>query len=94
MSNLKNTLKEIDARLNFIQPKTMDELISTVHNTSGAGNYGTHFTIVKFRGYLQGVRVYVTGREKSHVLPSKNKVYSVFKGIDKYEKAGFVIEND
>lgn len=94
MANLKSTLNRIDKNLNRFQPNTMDELIEIVHKTTGAGDYGTHFTIVKYMGYTQGVRVYVTGRSKSHVLPNKGKVYSVFNGLDKYIDAGFQIEND
>ena len=90
---LKNVLKEIDSVLNKVQPRTMDELIDTVHSVPGTGNYGTHFTIVKYMGELQGVRVYVSGRKISHPLPSKDKVYSVFNGLDKYIKAGWEIEN-
>lgn len=80
--------------LNQFKPSTMDELINIVHSTTGAGNYGTSFSIVKYMGYLQGIRVYVTGRSKSHVLPAKGKVYSTFQGVDKYEKAGYKVEND
>lgn len=94
MNNLKQVLKRIDENLNRRQPKTMDELIDVVHSTDGAENYGTHYSIVKYLGYLQGIRVYVTGRDKSHVLPAKGKVYSVFQGIEKYEKAGWQIENE
>ena len=94
MANISSTLKAIDANLNLMQPSTMDELINIVHSTEGVGNYGTHFTIVKHMGYIQGIRVYLSGRTKSHVLPSKNKVYSVFKGLDHFIKAGWIIEND
>lgn len=94
MKNLKQTLKDIDTKLNLVQPKTMDDLINTVHSVEGAENYGTSFSIVKYMGYLQGVRVYVTGKTKTHLLPAKGKVYSVFNGIEKYEKAGYKIEND
>jgi len=93
-TSIKDTLKRIDENLNRLQPSTMDELIDVVHSTEGAGNYGTSFSIVKYKGYLQGIRVYVTGRNKSHALPAKDKVYSTFKGIEKYESAGFMIEND
>lgn len=94
MSNINTVLNRIDKNLNRFQPKTMDDLIKIVHSTTGAANYGTHFTIVKYMGYLQGVRVYVTGRTKSHPLPSKDKVYSVFNGLDKYITAGWEIENE
>ena len=94
MSKLQATLARIDRNLNKFQPSTMDDLINIVHSTTGAGDYGTHFTIVKYMGYLQGVRVYVTGRSKSHVLPAKGKVYSTFQGIEKYEAAGYQIENE
>jgi len=93
MSNsIAKTLKEIDKTLNQVQPKTMDELIETVHKVQGAGNYGTSFSIVKYMGYIQGVRVYVTGRSKTHQLPAQNKVYSVFRGLEKYEEAGYKVE--
>ena len=91
---LKTVLKRIDRNLNRFRPKTMDDLINIVHMTTGAGNYGTSFHIVKYMGYLQGVRVYVTGRSISHPLPAKDKVYSVFQGIEKYEEAGFPIDNE
>lgn len=94
MKNLQSTLNNIDFNLNKFKPSTMDELINIVHSTTGAGSYGTHFTIVKYMGYLQGVRVYVTGKSKSHVLPKNGKVYSVFNGLEKYISAGFNIEND
>lgn len=94
MKNINAVLKAIDNKLNEVKPSTMDDLISCVHTVPGAECYGTHFSIVKYMGYLQGVRVYVTGRSKSHPLPAANKVYSVFKGIEKYEAAGYKIEND
>ena len=92
--NIKNYLTAIDTTLNKVQPKTMDDLISCVHAVPGGESYGTYFTIVKYMGYLQGVRVYVTGRSKSHLLPSKGKVYATMQGTEKYEKAGYQIEND
>ncbi len=92
MSNLKSFLKKVDDNLNSQQPKTMDDLINIVHSTEGGETYGTSFSIVKYMGYLQGIRVYITGRNKTHVLPAKNKVYSTFQGIEKYEKAGWKIE--
>jgi hypothetical protein len=91
-NKLQTVLKLIDKTLNEVQPNTMDELIDVVHKVEGAGNYGTSFSIVEYMGALQGVRVYVTGKSKSHPLPSATKVYSVFKGIDKYRKAGYKIE--
>jgi len=94
MSNLKTVLNRIDLNLNKFKPSTMDELINIVHSTTGAGNYGTHFTIVKYMGYLQGIRVYVTGRSKSHLLPGKGKVYATMQGTEKYEKAGYQIEHE
>lgn len=93
MNKLQKTLKAIDENLNKIQPRTMDELIDVTHRTEGAGNYGTSFSIVKFKGYLQGVRVHVTGRTKTYTLPTGGKVYSVFKGVDKYEAAGYQVIN-
>lgn len=92
--SIQKTLKLIDKTLNSLQPKTMDDFINVVHSVPGAGNYGTQFTIVYYMGYLQGVRVYVTGRSKSHVLPAPGKVYSVFQGIGKYINAGYKIESD
>ena len=53
MKNLQTVLKRIDINLNKFQPKTMDDLINIVHSTTGAGDYGTHFSIVKYMGYLQ-----------------------------------------
>lgn len=94
MQNINAVLKNIDTVLNKVQPKSMDELIQTVHNVPGAGNYGTSFSIVKYKGYLQGVRVQGTGRSKTHSLPGKGKVYSVFQGIEKYEKAGYTVEHE
>jgi len=94
MKNLKQLLKNIDNQLNKVQPKTMDDLIDAVHSVDGLGSFGTSFSIVKYKGYLQGVRVHITGRKLTHTLPFKNKVYSVFNGIEKYEKAGFNIIND
>tara|TARA_R110000868_G_scaffold246297_1_gene502930 strand:+ start:299 stop:589 length:291 start_codon:yes stop_codon:yes gene_type:complete len=90
--NIKTVLLAIDQNLNKLQPKTMDELISAVHSTEGAGNYGTHFSIVKYMGYLQGIRVHVTGRSKTHTLPTKERVYATMQGTEKYEAAGFQVE--
>ncbi len=92
--NLKEVLKQVDKELNEKQPKTMDDLINIVHSVEGVGNYGSHFTIVKYMGYLQGLRVYITGRSKSHCLPGVGKVYSVFNGVGSYEKAGYPVENE
>jgi hypothetical protein len=94
MNKIKNVLKAIDERLNKQQPKTMDDLITCVHSTEGAGAYGTHFHIVEYMGYLQGLRVCVTGRSKTHILPGKGKVYSVFQGVQKYKEAGYPVIND
>lgn len=93
MAKINEVKNRVDLLLNRFKPKTMDELINIVHSTTGVENYGTHFTIVKYMGYLQGVRVYITGKSKSHPLPSKDKVYSVFNGLDKYIAAGWKIEN-
>ena len=93
-TGIKQVLKNIDAELNRIQPKTMDELISIVHSVPGCGNYGSHFKIVEYMGYLQGIRVYITGRSKTHELPANKKVYSIFNGVDKYKKAGFLVINE
>jgi len=92
MSKISEVLKAIDEKLNEVQPATMDQLIDIVHRVEGAGNYGTYFTIVKYKGYTQGVRVYVTGSKISHQLPGKGKVYSVFQGLEEFEKAGYQIE--
>lgn len=92
MSKLKTFLQKVDENLNKVQPKTMDELIDVVARTEGGETYGYHFSIVRYMGYLQGIRVHVTGRSKTHVLPSKDKVYSTFQGIEKYEKAGWWVE--
>lgn len=94
MTKIFDTLNRINAALTLKQPKTMDELIEIVHAVDGAGNYGTSFHIVRHKGYLQGVRVYVTGRKNSYPLPNRNKVYSVFQGIEKYEAAGYPVDND
>lgn len=91
-NSIQKTLKEIDKILNQVQPKTMDELIETVHKVQGAGNYGTSFSIVKYMGYIQGIRVYVTGRSKTHQLPTQKRVYSTLQGYEKYEQAGFKVE--
>jgi hypothetical protein len=93
MSKIKKVLKAIDNKLNEVKPSTMDDLIETVRNIPGVCDYGTSFSIVKYMGYLQGIRVYVTGDKLSHPLPSKYKVYSTFKGIEKYENAGFMVEH-
>lgn len=92
--SIKTVLKQIDSNLNRLQPKTMCELIDIVHKTKGIENYGTSFSIVKYKGYLQGIRVYVTGRKISHVLPAINKVYATMQGIEKYEQAGWKVEFD
>jgi hypothetical protein len=94
MSKIKEVMNRIDLNLNKFKPNTLDDLIAIVHSTTGAGDYGTHFTIVKYLGYLQGVRVYVTGRKNSYPLPSKSEVYSVFNGVEKYESAGFEVEHE
>jgi len=91
---ITEVLKKIDAELNSVRPKTMDGLIDVVHGVPGVGSYGSRFTIVKYMGYTQGIRVYITGRTKTHCLPGKGKVYSVFGGLDKFKKAGWQIEND
>lgn len=90
---IKQKLKELDALITEVQPKTMDEFIELVHSHNGIGAYGTHFSIVKYKGYTQGVRAYITARKNSYRLPFKESFcYSVFNGLEKYEKAGTLIE--
>lgn len=84
-------MQRVDEHLNKVQPNTMDSLIDEVFKVEGGKTYGHHFKIVRYMGYLQGVRVYVTGTSKTHELPGKGKVYSVFQGIEKYEKAGWEV---
>ena len=68
----------------------MDEIIELVHSIPETGKYGTSFKIVKYMGYVQGIRVYITGRKISHPLPSKDKVYSIFRGLDHFDEAGWI----
>lgn len=90
---IRQTIKELDALINKVQPKTMDEFIEVVHSYDGIGAYGTSFAIVKYKGYVQGVRAYITARKNSYRLPFKaSQCYSVFGGLEKYEKAGFPVE--
>ena len=93
-TSIGQVLKNVNATLNRLQPKTMDELINIVHSVDGMEKYGSHFKIVEYMGYLQGVRVFICGRSKEHVLPGKGKVYSVFNGVEKYKKAGFPVIHD
>jgi hypothetical protein len=93
MKNLTQVLKDVDTRLNKIQPNTMDEFLEVVHQTEGMEKYGTSFSIVQYMGAIQGVRVGITGRSKTHILPSKKGYsYGVFKGLEKYIQAGFRVE--
>lgn len=94
MANIKKTLAAIDSNLNKFQPDTMDSLLDIVFASEGAGNYGVSFSIVKYMGYTQGVRVHVTGRKVTHTLPTKNKVYSVFKGLQPYFENGWQVVNE
>jgi len=91
---LQKVLKQVDKELNEKQPKTMDELINIVHSVDGVGNYGSSFSIVYYMGYLQGIRVYITGRKVSHCLPGTDKVYSVFNGVERYERAEWKVEHE
>jgi len=91
---IKQVLKAIDLKLNQVQPSTMDDLINLTHSVDGVGSYGTSFKIVKYMGYVQGVRIDVTARKNTYTLPSSKKVYSVFNGLEKYIKAGYQIVND
>ncbi len=93
MSKLNDYLNAVDNKLNKEQPNTMDKLLECVFSVPNGETYGHNFSIVKCMGYLQGIRVYVTGRSKSHPLPAKDKVYSVFQGVEKYESNGWKIEN-
>lgn len=85
---MKSKLKLVDQIICERRPETMDQLIDLVHSIPGISNNGTHFKIVKYKGYTQGIRVYITGSKISHPLPAKDKVYSIFKGLEHFEKAG------
>jgi hypothetical protein len=88
ITTMKSKLKLVDQIICAARPTTMDELINVVHSIPEISNNGTHFRIVKFKGYTQGIRVYVTGRKISHPLPGKDTVYSIFKGLKHFEEAG------
>lgn len=85
---MKSKLKLVDQLIEAAKPQTMDELINVVHSIPEISNNGTHFKIVKYKGYTQGIRVYITGSKISHPLPAKDKVYSILKGLEHFEKAG------
>lgn len=93
MSKINNILKDIDGIINSFKPTTMDGLIDIVHKVAGAGSYGTSFTIVKDIDTFKviGVRVNVTGKKLTHVLPSKNSCYPVKLAMDHFIKAGWPV---
>lgn len=90
MSKLQLYLKSVDAALNKEKPNTYEALLSCINKVPGGENYGYHVKIVEYFGALQGVRVYVSAKTKSHPLPSKSKVYSVFKGLEPLYEAQMV----
>jgi hypothetical protein len=91
---LKDILKQLDTVLNEKQPSTVDEFIEIVGATPGIGNYSFHLSIVKYMGALQGLRLYVTARTKTHCIPGKGLVYAVMQGTEKFEAAGYKIEHE
>jgi len=91
MANLRESLKELDELIQEKRPRTMDEMINLVHGSGLVNDYGTSFHIVQFMGYVQGVKVGVTGRTKTHYLPRTGS-YGVFNGLEKYFKAGWKME--
>ena len=91
---LKNILKQIDTVLNEKQPSTVDQFIEIVGATPGIYKYGFHFSIVKYMGYLQGLRLYISARTKTYCLPGKKLVYAVMQGTEKLEAAGYEIEHE
>lgn len=91
---LKRFLKTVDALLNEVQPYTDEHLVNLVLTSPGAGKYGFHFTIVKYMGALQGIRVYVTSTKLTHCLPTSRRVYATMQGTEKYQEAGWEVENE
>lgn len=88
---IKQVLQAVDAKINEVQPKTMDDLISVVHSVPGMEKYGSQYYIVRYMGSLQGVRVGITGRSKTHVLPHSDEAYGVFQDLEKFEQSGYPI---
>jgi len=70
---MKSKLKLVDRLIEAARPRTMDELINVVHSIPEISNNGTHFKIVKYKGYTQGIRVYITGSKISHPFWGKVK---------------------
>lgn len=91
MSKLQQALRDLNELIESKQPRTMDQMIDLVHGSDLVNDYGTSFHIVQFMGCLQGVKVGITGRKKTHYLPSIGS-YGVFNGLEKYYQAGYKME--
>ena len=86
---LKQNLQAVNKLIEENQPDRMDKLISLVNDSGLLSSYGVQFQIIGYMGSIQGVVIKVTGSKNNYYLPSKDKVYSIFKGLDKYFAAGW-----
>lgn len=75
---LLEELKRLDDKIQTAQPNTEEELIHLIDGRTSE-KYGFRIVPVYFCGTLQGVRVQITPKSKTHSIPFGNKVYSVFK---------------
>lgn len=89
--SIQETLKEVNKIIEENKPRTMDDLINLVHGSGLTSAYGTSFHIVHYMGYIQGVKVGITGRKKTHYLPKVGS-YGVFNGLEKYFESGYKME--
>jgi hypothetical protein len=77
MSKIQEKLKETHDWIESKKPRTLGELIDWINLGGFLSDYGYSVKVVRYMGHIQGARIEVTGRTKTHYLPSKDEVYAV-----------------
>ena len=87
-ASIRRVLVELHKLIADKQPETMDGLIELIAQSGLLADYGYAVRIIRYRGVIQGLRVYVIGLSRWHCLPSITEVYSISQGLQKYLDAG------
>jgi hypothetical protein len=91
MSKIKQAIKDVQSLIEKEQPRTMEGLMTLVNNSGLLADYGCGYHIVQYMGYIQGVKVSVTGRKTTHYIPSVGS-FGALGDMQKFLDAGWKAE--